>query len=148
MNKNKIIIYLCTLIFGAVSIYLLFVAGNTNKYDSQTKAYKIDPNEYYDSEDKIIYNPIYYFEVDGNNYECEAKGTSSYPKKNKNTVYYDSSNPTKCKTEYEKSTSKFAGIICLIAKRLENAGDASQTVVFLTVILRRVIAKAQVKYVL
>jgi hypothetical protein len=40
------------------------------------------------------------------------------------------------------------GIVCLIAKRLENAGDASQTVAFLTVILRRVIAKAQVKYVL
>ncbi len=116
MNKKKsLLLYLCILIFGTIGIYLTFIVGNTNKYDSQTRAYKIDPNENYDSEDKIIYNPIYYFEVDGNNYECEAKGTSSYPKKNKNIVYYDSSNPTKCKTEYEKSTSKFAGIVSLIA---------------------------------
>lgn len=115
MNKNKLILYLTVVLFGGIGIYLTFIAGNTNKYDSQTRAYKIDPNENYDSEDKIIYNPIYYFEVDGNNYECEAKGTSSYPKKNKNIVYYDSSNPTKCKTEYEKSASKFAGIISLIA---------------------------------
>lgn len=115
MNKNKLILYLTVVLFGGIGIYLTFIAGNTNKYDSQTRAYKIDPNENYDSEDKIIYNPIYYFEVDGNNYECEAKGTSSYPKKNKNIVYYDSSNPTKCKTEYEKSTSKFAGIVSLIA---------------------------------
>ena len=115
MNKNKLILYLTVVLFGGIGIYLTFIAGNTNKYDSQTRAYKIDPNESYDSDNNIIYNPIYYFEVDGNNYECEAKGTSSYPKKNKNTVYYDSSNPTKCKTEYEKSTSKFAGIVCLIA---------------------------------
>lgn len=115
MNKNKLILYLTVVLFGGIGIYLTFIAGNTNKYDSQTRAYKINPNESYDSDNNIIYNPIYYFEVDGNNYECEAKGTSSYPKKNKNTVYYDSSNPTKCKTEYEKSTSKFAGIVCLIA---------------------------------
>ena len=114
-KKKSLLLYLCILIFGTTGIYLTFIVGNTNKYDSQTRAYKIDPNENYDSEDNIIYNPIYYFEVDGNNYECEAKGTSSYPKKNKNIVYYDSSNPTKCKTEYEKSTSKFAGIVCLIA---------------------------------
>ena len=115
-NKNKILVYLCVLIFGGLGVYLTFMAGNTNKYDSQTKAYRIYPNESYDSDGGYIYRPIYYFKVDGRDYECQAKtGSSSYPNEDKNIVYYDSTNPTKCKTEYEKSTSKFAGIICLIA---------------------------------
>ena len=116
MNKNKIIIYLSAAIFGIVGVYLTFFAGNTDKYDSQTKAYRISPNESYDIDDNVTYNPTYYFKVDGRDYECNVRnGSSSYPSEDKNTVYYDSSNPMKCKTEYEKSTSKIAGIICLIA---------------------------------
>lgn len=115
-NKNKILVYLCIALFGLLGAYLTFIAGNTNKYDSQTRAYKIYPNESYDSDSGTTYQPIYYFKVNEIEYECKAKvGSSSYPDENKNMVYYDSSNPTKCKTEYEKSTSKFAGIICLIA---------------------------------
>lgn len=116
MNKNTILIYLSAAIFGVLGVYLTFFAGNTDKYDSQTKAYRISPNESYDIDDNVTYYPIYYFKVDGRDYECRASnGSSSYPSEDKNTVYYDSSNPTNCKTEYEKSTSKFAGIICLIA---------------------------------
>ena len=118
-KKNTILLYLCIAIFGVLGVYLTFIAGNTNKYDSQVRAYKIDPNEHYDSDDAIIYNPIYYFKIDGREYECEAKsGSSSYHKEKKNIVYYDSSDPTKCLTEYEKSTSRLGGIICLIATAL------------------------------
>ena len=115
-NKNKWIVYLCAFIFGIVGIYLTFISGNTNKYDSETKAYRIDVNESYDSDGGYTYRPTYYFRVDGRDYECHTKGgSSSYPKDSKNTVYYDSKNPTNCKTEYEKSTSKLGGIICLVA---------------------------------
>lgn len=115
MKKNTVLLYICIAIFGALGIYLTFVAGNTDKYDSQAKAYDIVPNEHYDSDDGTTYQPIYYFRVAGKDYECKAKmSSSSYPKKEKNTVYYDSKNPTNCKTEYEKSSSKFAGIILLI----------------------------------
>lgn len=115
MNKNKIVIYLCVAIFGILGVYLTFIAGNTNKYDSKTRAYRIYPNESYDIDDGTTYYPIYYFKVNGKDYECGAKfGSSSYPNERKNMVYYDSENPANCRTEYEKSTGKFAGIICLI----------------------------------
>lgn len=115
-GKSKVIVYLCAIVFGVLGVYLTFFAGNTDKYDSQTSAYKIEPNESYDSEDGTIYRPIYYFKVDGRDYECKTNsGSSSYPNEKKNTVYYDSTDPSKCITEYEKSTSKFGGIVCLIA---------------------------------
>ena len=115
-RKNKIIIYVSILLFGAIGVYLTFFAGNVDKYDSQTKAYRIDPNENYDIDDGTTYNPIYYFKVDGREYQCYSKGgSSSYPNESKNIVYYDSSNPTKCLTESDKSSSKILGIICLVA---------------------------------
>lgn len=115
MNKKNIPLYLCIAIFGILGIYLTFISGNTDKYNSQTKAYRIDPNESYDIDDGTTYQPIYYFKVKGKEYECRAKtGSSTYPNEKNNAVYYDSSNPTNCKTEYEKSTNKVAGIICLI----------------------------------
>lgn len=115
MNKKNIPLYLCIAIFGILGIYLTFISGNTDKYNSQTKAYRIDPNESYDIDDGTTYQPIYYFKVKGKEYECRSKtGSSTYPNEKNNAVYYDSSNPTNCKTEYEKSTNKVAGIICLI----------------------------------
>ncbi len=112
--KNKFLIYLCILLFGGLGIYLTFISGNMKRFDSETTAYKIDVNEQNDS-DGTIYYPKYYFKVNRKNYVCESKsGSSAYPKDSKNKVYYDSSNPEKCVTEYEKSNSTLAGIICLI----------------------------------
>ncbi len=116
MKKNSLIIFLSVLIFGGLGFYLTFIYGDTDKYDSKTAAYKIEVNEHYDSIDNnYTYNPIYYFKIGDEEHECVTKnGSSSYPKESKNMVYYDSKNPENCKTEYEVSSSKFAGIICLI----------------------------------
>ena len=115
MKKNIIIIYICIAVFGGLGVYFTSFARNINDYDSQAKAYRIDPNENYDSDNGTTYKPIYYFKVNGKEYECRTKiGSSFYPSESKNTVYYDSTNPTKCKTEYEKSTGNVVGIICLI----------------------------------
>lgn len=114
-NNNKIVLYLCIAIFGIAGIYLTFIVGNVNNYDSQTSAYRIYPNESRNSDGDITYHPIYYFKVNGSDYQCKSKsGSGSYPNENKNIVYYDSNNPEKCKTEYEKSSSKVGGIICLV----------------------------------
>ena len=114
MKKNNIIIILCIAIFAGLGIYLTFFSGNTKKFDRRTEAFRIEPNEISDS-DGTTYRPIYYFQVKGKEYECESKtGSSSYPSEKKNKVYYDSKNPTNCLTEYETSTNKVAGIICLI----------------------------------
>ena len=112
-KKDKKWLYLGIIIFGIVGIYITFFYGNVDKYDSKTRAYKIEPNESYDSESGTIYNPVYYFRVKGEEYECKASGSSKYPNENQKTVYYDSSDPTKCKTEYDKSISKIGGYISL-----------------------------------
>ena len=115
MDKNKIMIYLCIAIFGILGIYLTFFYSNTSKYDSETTAYRIDANERYDDEDGTLYYPIYHFKVDGRDYECKTKGGSSFsPNESKNKVYYDSTNPTNCMTQYDGGTSKVLGIICLV----------------------------------
>ncbi len=114
MKKENLILILVIAIFGGLGIYLTFISGNTDKYDSQVDAYQIDPNESYDS-DGSTYYPIYYYRVNDKEYTCKAKvGSSSNPSESKKTVYYDSKDPSKCKTQYEKSTGKTAGIICLI----------------------------------
>lgn len=114
MKKHKILIIICVLVFGTLGIYLTFFSGNTNKYDSKTKAYRIDPNERLSTDDDTTYYPIYYFKVNEKEYQCQAKTGSSFsPNEKKNIVYYDSKNPEKCLTQYEKSTSKTAGIIII-----------------------------------
>lgn len=115
-KKNNIIIYLCIILFAGVGVYLTFFAGNTKKFDRRTEAYKIEVEEKYDSDEGTMYQPIYYYQVKGKEYECESKSSSSiYPNKKKNKVYYDSKNPTKCLTEYDKSSSGVGGILCFIA---------------------------------
>ena len=116
IKKNNVFVYVCIAIFGILGIYLTFFAGNTSKYDSKVEAYRISPNESSDSDGNSVYYPTYYFKVDGKEYECKtSRGSSKYPNKKNNLVYYDSTNPEKCETEYEKSASRLAGIICLIA---------------------------------
>ena len=117
-KKNSFLIYLCIVLFGGLGIYLTFISGNTSRYDSKTEAYKIDIHESYDS-DGTMYSPIYYFKANGGDYECKSSSSSSSkPNVNKKTVYYDSKDPNKCLSEYEKSSSKFMGIICIIASLL------------------------------
>ena len=117
-TKDKIILIICILVFGGLGVYLTFLASNINKFDSQVKAYKIEVNETSDI-DGTMYYPVYYYRVDGQEYICEARsGSSSMLNKSKNIVYYDSINPQKCKTEYDQTSSRFAGIICLIVTAL------------------------------
>ena len=113
--KDKIIIIIVALLFGGIGIYLIFISGNVSKFDSQARAYRIEVDEQY-SDDSIVYYPIYYFNVGEKEYVCRSKSGSSFsPDESKNKVYYDSMNPEKCMTESDKGSSKFMGIICLVA---------------------------------
>ena len=113
--KRRFPIFFGMLLFGALGVYLTFFSGSSNQFDSQTTAYRIEPNETHDHDSEIIYQPTYYFTVDGKNYSCTSKtGSNSYPSDSKNKVFYDSSDPMKCRTEYEKSSNFVFGIICLV----------------------------------
>ena len=114
MKNQKLIYFLCVALFAGVGIYLTFISSNVSGYDTHVQAYEIDPNERYDS-DGSIYSPIYYFKVDDKDYKCESHNDSSiYPDEKKNIVYYDSKDPSKCKTEYDKSTHSLGGILLLV----------------------------------
>ena len=113
-KNSKFGIILCLIIFGGIGIYFTFISSNTKKYDEIAFATHIDPNEHEDSDGNTIYSPIYTFKVRGVEFTCKAKTGSSFsPSEKKNKVYYDSKNPENCLVEYEKSTSKVGGIICL-----------------------------------
>ncbi len=117
MSKKQIIFLILTIaILGGVGIYLIFYSGNTDKFDSQTKASSIYLSSSTDSDGNTIYYPIYYYEVNGKNYECKSNsGSSVKPNESKNIVYYDSKNPQKCLTQYEEKSSTIGGIICIVA---------------------------------
>lgn len=108
-------LYIFIILFGAIGVYLVFFHNASNKYDSKTTAYKIDENETYDHDNGTLYYPVYYYRVNGVEYECKSKsGTNYHPNEEKNTVYYNSINPSDCKNEYEKESTSFLGIIILV----------------------------------
>lgn len=88
------------------------------KFDSQIKATSIEGNCHTDSDGDYLCSPVYIFEVDGIPYSCHTSfSSSSKPKSNQDTVYYDSNDPTNCVTEYEARIDPialFASAFCLI----------------------------------
>ena len=76
--------------------------------DSEVKAYDVKINKKYSSEDELLYYPTYYYEVDGQKYTYSLAystnvGVSKMEKEN--TIYYKSSNPQECVSEYETKMS-------------------------------------------
>lgn len=116
--KSNVLLIITIIIFGGVGVYLTFFASNISKYDSKTKAYKIEVSERYD-DDHSNYYPTYYYKVNGEEYTCESNsGSSIYPNTKKNMVYYDSNNPKKCLTQYDKKNGKIIGFAFLLCTLL------------------------------
>lgn len=85
------------------------------KLDSETKATQIDENCHRDSDGDYMCSPIYYFNVDGNEYTCKSSSSSNQTVSTSyDTVYYDSKNPKNCVTEYETKPSIMLYICLLI----------------------------------
>ena len=79
-----------------------------NALDSSTEASSIIINEYRDSDSETRYSPEFHYIVDGNEYTCSSGSSFNYkPEVNKTKIYYKSSDPSSCLTEYDKSFFKF-----------------------------------------
>lgn len=104
------------IIFLVVFIWMFFLTDSSSEsYDSETTAYNIIDNCSYDSEGSYMCSPIYYYEVDGKNYKCNSNfSTSMSIDHSKNKIYYDSQNPSNCKTEFGSSFSSFVYIFIII----------------------------------
>ena len=110
--KFLVIIIFCILMF----IFVIFrpnIKRLIKNYDEKAYAYKININQGVDSEGNKYYKPIYYYEVNDNKYVCESNnGESDIPSEKQTIVYYKSSNPNVCMTEYE-SKNRYVGIIII-----------------------------------
>lgn len=99
------------IVFGLVflAIFGILSVSSFIKYkslDYQVEATRIDENPHYDSDNNLMYSPIYYYEVDGKEYVCKTTSSSSTPPNaNQKIVYYDSKNPSKCMTSFAKSVN-------------------------------------------
>lgn len=114
MEKNKrLIAYIWIGLYFVFGLYLIFISASTIKYDSKVEAYQVETNQKRDDDD-TIYNSKYYYIVNEKEYECSS-GNVRYirPKSDEKTVYYDSKNPEKCKTEYNVSANKKSGLMFL-----------------------------------
>lgn len=110
VKKGKNIFY----IFLAVGLLFLIIMGGIfassivklNSLDSTVLSEHVEIKSYIDDEGTTMYSPVYYYSVNGKRYTCGSNSSSSHnPGTQNKTVYYDSKNPSKCMTEYSKSSN-------------------------------------------
>ena len=98
-------------IFGAVVISS-FV--KLKSLDKEVISDRVEVNSHIDSDGTRMYSPTYYYTVDGNMYACSSNSSSNVnPGTSNKKVYYKSSSPSTCMTEYSKS-SNYMFLIFLI----------------------------------
>ena len=101
------------LIIGIITLAIigsLIIASKNNesKMDAQTTSTSVSINEKRDDDGDMMYRPIYTYEVDGQTYTCETSFSSSiHPSENNATIYYESSNPSNCASDYSRTGEKF-----------------------------------------
>lgn len=116
-NKALLSIGLIFTIIGAIFLILFgtFVFLDLSKkksLDGEIAAYDVEWSSHINDEGNELYSPTYYYEVNGNKYICTSNSSSS-TKSGKGIVYYDTTNPSKCMTDFE-SNSSFLFMIFLI----------------------------------
>lgn len=100
------------LLFGVFGVSTIV---ELSKLDSKTLSISVNVKSHYDDEGNKMYSPIYYYEVDGQQYSCRSSASSSKnPGTQNKTVYYDSKNPSNCMNEYSKSSNFIIMLIFLI----------------------------------
>ncbi len=74
--------------------------------DSEVLSSRVEVNAHRGSEGDLVYSPIYYYTVEGNNYMCSSNiSSNSNPGSANKKVYYNSKDPSVCMTEYSKSNN-------------------------------------------
>lgn len=110
------------LILVAVSSILICVFGfmsfpNSVKMkdmDKETKAFHIIDNCNVNNNGDNTCKPIYEYSVDGVNYTCHSKISSSNINHNKNKVYYNSNKPSSCITEFDNSITNIFKYVIIV----------------------------------
>ena len=99
-------------IFLVIGLFFLFIIVGIfifsiikfNSLDSSVLSTSVEVQSHINDEGSVMYSPVYYYEVDSQNYSCASSASSSVkPSTQNNTVYYDSKDPSNCMTEYSRS---------------------------------------------
>ena len=110
------------LVFILAGLLFLVIIGGVivgtfvkeSKMDASVMSSAVEIKESSDS-DGTMYSPVYFYTVDGKEYECHSNSSSSSrPSEENKLVKYDSKNPSYCITEYDKSSSGIFAIFLLI----------------------------------
>ncbi len=125
-------ILLLVLLVFLISLYKM----NDSRLDAQTTSTSVTIHEKIDVENDTMYKPTYEFEVNGKAYFCESSVSSSIrPDEGNVTIYYESTNPNNCASDYTRTGIKFiyfflvlpivfiiVGIVLIVTstKRLKN----------------------------
>ncbi len=110
VKKGKNIFYI---FLAAGLLFLIMIGGiyassiiELNSLDSKVLSEHVEIKSYINDEGTTMYSPVYYYSVNGERYTCGTNSSSNHnPGTQNKTVYYDSKNPSKCMTEYSKSSN-------------------------------------------
>ena len=81
------------IIFGIISATTLM---NRFSMDNKTNAIKVEYTTYHDSDGELMYEPTYFYNVDGKEYICDTSSSQSSKPNDNEIIYYQSKNPSKC----------------------------------------------------
>lgn len=116
-GKNVYYVFLLVGLLFLTILGAILVSGYTklNSLNATTTSTRVEIKSYINDEGNTMYSPVYYYEVGGKEYICSSNSSSSInPGTSNKTVYYDSNNPSKCMTEYSKSSNNLILIFMLI----------------------------------
>lgn len=100
------------IILGSVFISSIIKA---KKLDATVLSTRVEVRSHIDDEGSTMYSPVYYYEARGESYSCGSNSSSSINPGNENKlVYYESSNPSNCMTEYSKSSNNWLLLVMLL----------------------------------
>ena len=84
------------------------------KMDAEVMSSRVEIRERSDS-DGTMYSPVYYYEVDGVEYECTSSSSSSSRPSTKNKkIKFESDQPSSCFSPYDKSSNTIIIIFLII----------------------------------
>ena len=97
--------FLIGILIVLISLYFTFAKYiEALSFNTTEVASEISVTTQFDSHNRKQYRVTYHYEIDDNEYTC-AVDTFSYKRfdARKHHIYYDSQNPSRCMTEYEKN---------------------------------------------
>ncbi len=106
IKKGRMVWYIfifVALVFIGIMGFIAFTTLSKQKtLTGEATSYKYEFSSYYNDDGNKMYTPIYYYQVNGEEYTCSSSFSSSSPSGEKNKIiYYLPSDPEQCSTGFD-----------------------------------------------